>query len=72
LVIHPRRWLNIHWRRRDDDRRIHIWHPKRDHDPWDDHHGRRSITIITIRAISISPIPIPPIPGRYRHRAANG
>jgi hypothetical protein len=65
--MHPGRWLNIYWRRRDDYRRIQIWHAKRDHDPWDDHHGRRSITIITIRAI-----PISPIPGRYRHRAADG
>ena len=72
MDIHPGRWLNVHWRRRDDYWRIHIWHPKRDHDPWDDHYGRRSITIITIRAIPISPIPIPPIPGRCRHRAANG
>jgi hypothetical protein len=72
LDIRLGRWLNVHWRRRDNYWRIHIWHPERDHDPWDDHHGRRSITIITIRAIPVAPIPIPSLPGECWDRAAYG
>jgi hypothetical protein len=57
LNVQLGRGLNVHWGRSDHDRRIHIRHPKRDHDPRDDHHRRRAITIITIGAIAIAPFP---------------
>jgi hypothetical protein len=67
LDVHLGRWLDIDWRRRDDERRIHIWHPEGDYNPWDDHHRRPSIAIITMRAMTISPLP-----SIHRHRIAPG
>jgi hypothetical protein len=67
LHVHLGRGLDIDWRRRDDDRGIGIWHPEGNHNPWDDHYGRPFIAIITIRAMTISPLP-----SIYRHRIAPG